>query len=334
MMRKSLLGMLLLLTLVLAGIRLQAHYTEYMDYPVPVPLVQSYLIPAGSSFTAMLEDLHELGIITKPGYFYFAAWWGGAATRIQAGEYLLSGEMTPREILQLFTSGKVVQHSLTIIEGWRFTELVQAVAKKKSTLRKTLPDYEEETILQQLGLGSYESAEGLFLADTWYFQLGDTDVEILTRAHEALMYHLQQLWHHRDTELPYDTPYDALTMASLVEKEVMLAEERTLVAGVFTRRLRKGMRLQTDPTVIYALGDQFDGRLRRQDLKVDSPYNTYRYAGFPPTPIAMVGKDSLQAVFAPAAGSSLYFVARGDGSHEFSDTLREHNRAVRKYILK
>ncbi len=292
-----------------------------------------YRIAPGSSFAQVLSELHARGIVRHPGYLHLAAWYRGQTTQIQAGEYLIRPAMTPLDMLGLFASGKVTRYSLTLIEGWRFADVMHAV-KTHPALRQTLSDHLQQTVLAVLEAQDHTSAEGLFLAETWHFHQGTTDVDFLRRAHGDLLVLLERMWHERQPGLPYRSSYEALIMASLVEKETALESERGRIAGVFVRRLQQGMRLQTDPTVIFALGDAYDGNIRKQDLRIDSPYNTYRYRGLPPGPICLVGAMALRAALRPQAGDSLYFVARKDGSHHFSATLSEHNRAVRKYQLK
>ncbi|MDJ0654269.1 MAG: endolytic transglycosylase MltG [Xanthomonadales bacterium] len=253
------------------------------------------------------------------------------AGSLQAGEYLFREPLTPLELLQKMASGEVVLHTLTVIEGWRFNELMQAVSGHPA-LKQTLPaDAGPELVASELGL---ESVEGRFLPETYRFPRGTSDVEFLERARQSMDRVLARAWERRMSGLPYERPYEALIMASIIEKETGRADERGRIAGVFVRRLQKRMRLQTDPTVIYGLGDAFDGDLRRRDLRTDTPYNTYTRHGLPPTPIAMPGQASVEAALNPEDGDALYFVSRGDGSHVFSATLEEHNRAVDEYQRK
>ena len=246
--------------------------------------------------------------------------------------------MTVQQFLDKISRGDVIQYPATIIEGWTYNQLrhyldnVDGIEHHPAVL-------EPRNVMSRLGdsetLGDSDTLpEGLFLPDTYYFTRGMSDLDILERAHRAMTDFLQQAWEQRAPNLPYQTPYEALIMASIIEKETAVASERKQIAGVFIRRLQKHMRLQTDPTVIYGIGEKFDGNLRSRDLKSDSPYNTYRHRGLPPTPIAMPGTDSILAALHPDEGDTLYFVARGDGTHQFSATIAEHNKAVRKYQLK
>ncbi len=227
----------------------------------------------------------------------------------------------------LLSSGKVIQYSLTLVEGWHIWEVLNAVSDDP-VLIKTLSHDQADTLMQQLGLEA-EHAEGYFFPDTYYFPRGTTDKEFLIRANKRLFDVLNEEWEQRDEGLPYQTPYEALIMASIIEKETGHPDERSEIAGVFVRRLQKDMKLQTDPTVIYAIGQQFDGDIRKKDLSIDSPYNTYKVKGLPPTPIAIVGREAIHAALHPKDGKTLYFVAKGDGSHYFSETLAEHNKAVK-----
>jgi UPF0755 protein len=226
----------------------------------------------------------------------------------------------------------VISYSFTLVEGWTFQQVLEAV-REQEALQGTFENLTAEAIMERLGHPG-EHPEGRFLADTYHFPRGTTDLALLQRAYGAMQEFLQQEWDRRAADLPFKTPYEALILASIVEKETAVAEERPQIAGVFIRRLRKGMKLQTDPTVIYGMGERFDGNIRRRDLSENTPYNTYVHRGLTPTPISMPGRDAIRAVLHPADGKSLYFVAKGDGSHYFSATLQEHNKAVRKYQLK
>jgi UPF0755 protein len=253
------------------------------------------------------------------------------AGRLHAGEYALSPGLTPRELLRRMVAGEVVQHRLTIVDGWRFKQLRLALANETG-LAQTLQGMSDEDIAQRLGIGM-DKPEGWFLPETYAWVKGESDLDVLKRAHAAMHKALDRLWPARDTGVKLASPYAALILASIVEKETAQPSERPLIAGVFLRRLNIGMRLQTDPAVIYGVGDAYDGSLHRRDLESDTPYNTYTREGLPPTPIALPGLPALEAVLHPAASDALYFVARGDGSHEFSPTLEAHDRAVRKYQL-
>ena len=295
------------------------------DHPVRLT------IAPGSSLTGLAYRLHKARLVKHPRYLVWLARWQGKAGLIQAGEYEIMPGTTPAGLLDQIVSGKVIQYPFTIIEGWTFLQLREALAAQH-TMTSTLTGLSDAEIMEKIGHPG-EHPEGQFLPDTYYVTRDMTDVELLSRAHAAMTEMLDQAWQERDVGLPYQQPYDALIMASIIEKETAVPEERERIAGVFVRRLEKGMRLQTDPTVIYGLGPSFNGNLRRRDLQQDNPYNTYRHRGLPPTPIAMPGHDSILAAMHPAQGDEIYFVARGDGTHYFSSTVEEHNRAVRKYQL-
>jgi UPF0755 protein len=254
----------------------------------------------------------------------------GDATRIKAGEYLLTPSLTSRDLLSRIVDGQVFLHQLTVIEGWRFEDLRRALDEHPAVVASAL---EPEAIMTEVGAPGVHP-EGQFAPDTYYFPRGTTDFVILAQAHERLEAQLDAVWHERRPAAVVTTPYEALILASIIEKETALTSERRQIAGVFSRRLQRGMRLQTDPSVIYGLGEAFDGNLRRADLGRDTPYNTYTRAGLPPTPIALPGIESLRAAVDPDDGQALYFVASGlpDGSHIFSATLEEHNRAVAAYL--
>jgi len=291
----------------------------------------------GNSLTAVVNRLARHKVVAHP---LMLSWYGrlsGQAGRIQAGEYVLSPGTTSMELLHMMVAGRVRLHSLTVIEGWTVRDLLAAI-RHQPAIRITL-DAVRATDLPELARElalDTPSPEGWFFPDTYRFARGTTDVELLIRAHRLMQQRLSEAWRQRQTGLPYRTPYDALVLASIVERETALDGERPRIAGVFVRRLQKGMRLQTDPTVIYGLGDAFDGNLTRRDLKTDSPYNTYMRPGLPPTPIALPGARSLQAAMHPDHGNALYFVATGeqDGSHYFTDSLEEHNAAVARYLVR
>lgn len=251
---------------------------------------------------------------------------------LHTGEYRLTPGMSVEDLLGLWQRGEVVQYSLTLVEGWNFRQVRAAVAKQEK-LKQTLAGLSDAQVMEKLGhTGTFP--EGRFFPDTYKYVRGMTDAELLTQAYDRLDSILAQEWQHRASDVPYTEPYQALIMASLVEKETGVPQERGEIAGVFVRRLQTGMMLQTDPTVIYGMGERYTGKITRADLREASPYNTYMISGLPPTPIAMVGREALHAALNPVAGSSLYFVARGDGTHVFSDDLDSHNNAVREFQLK
>lgn len=308
-------------------------YQNFRQTPLAVPADGAVIeIPPGRSVRGIAADLAQKQFIDSPVYFEVLARSTGAAARLQAGEYRIEPGTLPEALLQLLMSGKVMQHMLTIVEGWTFRQMLGAV-HAHPVLVHTLRDASPDDIMAALDRKG-ERPEGRFLPDTYHFPRGMTDAEFLARAYAAMDKALEREWAARAPELPFKTPYEALILASIVEKETGIAAERPLIAGVFVRRLKQGMRLQTDPTVIYGLGERFDGNIRSGDLRADTPYNTYTRDGLPPTPIALPGVDAIRAVLHPAEGEELFFVSKGDGSHHFSATLDEHNRAVRKYQLK
>ncbi len=304
---------------------------RFAGEPVKLQQPRAFQIEPGSGLFEVARELNRQGVIERPWPMVWLARWRGQAHRLQAGEYWLEPGITGEQLLVLFVSGKVRQYAFTIIEGWTFRQLMTALAQRDE-IEHTLSGLDDAAIMARLGYPD-EHPEGRFLPDTYHYPAGTRDVDFLRRAYRAMDKALQRLWPQRQPDLPLATPYEALILASIVEKETGLAEERRQIAGVFIRRLKKNMRLQTDPTVIYGMGEAYRGNLRRQDLRRDTPYNTYRRHGLPPTPIALPGLESLRAVLDPAPGDSLYFVAKGDGSHHFSATIEEHNQAVRRYQI-
>ena len=291
--------------------------------------LRHYTIVKGASLTLVARDLHRAGILRQPRYFVWYARWADLAIEIKAGEYSLGPSMTAGELLDNFVTGNVVQHALTIVEGWTFKQLIDAI-NANDNLTHTLDALEPAAIMERLKLGHIHP-EGRFFADTYHFPRGSTDAALLKRAYAAMASELAQAWASRDAALPLRSPDEVLTLASIVEKETAVADERPRIAGVFLSRLRRGMRLETDPTVIFGLGGGFDGNLTRRDLERDTPYNTYVRKGLPPTPIAMPGAAAIHAVVHPLVDGALFFVATGDGRHHFSATYAEHQRAVNLY---
>ncbi len=292
-------------------------------------------VSPGLSLTGVVRELQEREILCCPRAFTLYARISGDATRIKAGEYLLAAGMTADDLLQALVQGDVIKHSFTIIEGWTVRELLHALAAEEALQPDNPDSYDNaaESLMDRFGETGLH-AEGQFLPETYHFVRGERVSDILSRAHVDLQEQLAQAWQGRESGLPFDTSYEALILASIVEKETALAAERPVIAGVFVRRLQRRMRLQTDPTVIYGLGENFDGNLTRRHLETDTPYNTYTRAGLPPTPIALPGAGAIAAVMHPEPGNALYFVATGagDGSHHFSATLEEHNQAVQDYL--
>lgn len=323
---------LLLLVAGLGSYSLYRYYHGFLDTPLTIPEPGIELnVPQGASIQTVARDLAAQGRLDSPGLLEVYARFAGLAPHIKAGEYRLTPATTPRQLLEQLVAGRVMQFTLTVVEGWTFRQLLAAIARHDK-LEHTLTGLDDAKIMARLGrLGQHP--EGRFFPDTYHFPAGTTDVAFLKRALTTMESHLQRAWAERSADLPLTTPYEALILASIVEKETAVAEEYRKVAGVFTRRLHKGMLLQADPTVIYGMGVAFKGDIRRRDLRADTPYNTYVHRGLPPTPIALPGAGAIAAAVNPAPGDALYFVATGDGRHVFSATLREHNRAVRKYQL-
>lgn len=314
-----------------AGTLLAAFAWRSLHTPLQIPADGAWLeVASGTPLRRVSADLAARDLLDHPWLLDLYARASGEATRIRAGEYRLEPGTTPLTLVTQLVAGQVFLHQLTVVEGWRFTELLGAVRAHPAIRTGTLDGAEIMAALGEPGV----HPEGQFFPDTYFFPNGTTDVELLHTAHEALRTHLDRAWDGRSAEIEVHNPYEALILASIIEKETALPAERRLISGVFNQRLRRNMRLQTDPTVIYGLGATFDGNLRRQDLERDTPYNTYTRAGLPPTPIALPGNASLEAAVTPEATDAVFFVAtgRGDGSHYFSATLEEHERAVREYL--
>ena len=305
-------------------------YQEFLLTPLDIPEGGFlYELTPGTNGKVMVAQLAEKGL-TQP------AWHWPVLMRLEpavyrAGEYRLPHGLTPRELLVLLSSGEVVQYRITLVEGWNFAQFASAIAQDP-VLTHTIDLNEPYAWDPGTLFEGMSHAEGWFLPETYQFTRGDSDRDILERSNAAMNKALEAAWESRDTGLPLNSPYELLILASIIEKETALDEERERVAGVFVRRLQKGMRLQTDPTVIYGLGESFDGDIKRRDLRTDTPYNTYTRHGLPPTPIAMPGRASLEAAAHPAPGEELYFVADGKGGHTFSKTLAEHQAAVNKLL--
>ena len=293
----------------------------------------SFEIQKGASLRQVVKALENQQLIQYPVALLIYSRLGNSAGRIQAGEYELQPQQSALQILQTFVDGKTIQYYFTIIEGWSIRDLSHAIAKD-SRLVKTLDLDNYNTLAKQLSFEE-QHPEGLFFPDTYAFTKDTTDKELLLRSYQRLKSILAEEWQNRQTDLPLKTPYEALTLASIIEKETGAAHERPLIAGVFINRLRKGMRLQTDPTVIYGLGESYDGDIRFRDLRTDTPYNTYTRHGLTPTPIAMSGKAAIHAALNPLTTDAYYFVATGaGGEHYFSATLAEHEAAVDRYQRK
>ncbi len=317
---------------ILGGWWLYRDMQARLHAPLRIDSPEQFTIKAGTPLLAVAEQVAARGWFDHPRYLQLEGRLRGVETAIKAGEYLLEPGATASSLLDMIVAGAVVQHSLTVPEGWTFRQIITALHENPH-IKRELVSTEPARVMIEIGYPGY-AAEGRFFPDTYYFPAGASDIDFLRRALKRTEAVLNEEWALRNVGLPYRSPYQALIMASLIEKETAVPDERAMIAGVFVRRLEKNMKLQTDPTVIYALGEQFDGDLRRRDMSIDSPFNTYRYKGLPPTPIAAAGKAAIRAALQPEPGDALYFVATGDGgSHRFSRTLAEHNRAVAKYQL-
>jgi UPF0755 protein len=331
-MRRRALVLLLAFVAVVAGAAAAAAIAwRTLNAPLPIPSEGVLIeIESGMSLRRIAADLGGRGLLPQPWLLVAYARTTGEATRVRAGEYQLSQGLTPLTLLAKLVSGQVYLHQLTIVEGWRFSDLLRALRANPAIVAGTLDGAGIMAALGEPGV----HPEGQFFPDTYSFPKGTAELDVLRQAHQALQAHLEAAWQARPPDSELKSPYEALILASIIEKETALPAERRLISGVFHQRLRRSMRLQTDPTVIYGLGDTFDGNLRRADLERDTPYNTYTRGGLPPTPIALPGAASLEAAVAPEMSNAVYFVAtgRGDGSHHFSATLEEHERAVRDYV--
>ena len=315
-----------------AGLLVRAGLDYLVDQPLAIPSDGAQLIvKPGDSLGSVLAQLQRAGWLEYPRPIALWAKWQSMDRGLHVGEYAISPGMSAASLLAMLNRGEVVRYALTLPEG---ITLAQALTRIQTAdgVEATLNGPQDPRLLQLVAPS--ESAEGWFLPETYQYTRGDTDYEILVRAHELMRQALDQAWADRAPNLPLTSPYEALILASIVERETSVASERPEIAGVFSRRLQRGMRLQTDPTVIYGLGSAYDGNLTRQHLRDDAnPWNTYRIQGLPPTPIALPGVAALEAAVHPLPGESLYFVARGDGYHAFASTLEEHNANVKRYQL-
>ncbi|WP_200934126.1 endolytic transglycosylase MltG [Massilia sp. Leaf139] len=288
-----------------------------------------FTITPGSGVGAAAQQMVKAGVPVNPTLFQILARVTGDAARIKAGSYELKPGTSPRRLLTQLVRGEYAQEAVTIIEGWTFRQMREAIAATK-TLRHETAKLSDAELMAKIS-SEYKHPEGLFFPDTYLFAKGASDLQIYKQAHQMLLDRLKAAWEKREPNLPYKTPYEALIMASIVEKETGQKSERAMIAGVFVNRLRTGMMLQTDPSVIYGMGERYEGKIAKKDLTTDTPYNTYTRYGLPPTPIALPGTQSLAAALAPAKTPALYFVSRNDGTSQFSDNLNDHNRAVNQY---
>ena len=319
-------GFLLLASAFLLLIRI-VFFTPLQNLSDPVV----FEVRPGSSLSGISEQLVEKGILDSGTAFSLAARWQGVASSIKAGEYRAEPGMNIRDLLALVVSGESIQYRVTFVEGWTMKQVLATMAAKEE-IEQTLEDSTLADIAVALGVPQ-SNPEGLIHPDTYFFTRGTADMELLRMARTRQQLLLDAAWESRLGALPYDDPYQALVMASIIEKESAVGSERGHIAGVFARRLERGMRLQSDPTVIYGMGESYAGNITREDLNTSSPYNTYRISGLPPTPIALPGEESIKASLNPMESDYLYFVATGDGGHHFSATLEEHNAAVARYQL-
>jgi UPF0755 protein len=305
---------------------------RWYDSALPMTVDRAEVrIAPGTSARGVARRLRESGVGVHEDIFVAVARATDATSSLRAGRYEINRGMTMHQLIDKLRRGEVLRERLTVVEGWTFRDL-RAALSAQADLRQDSAKLSDADILKAIGAAE-SHPEGLFAPDTYLFDPGSSDIDLLRAAYRAQAERLQQAWAQRDVTLPLKTPYDALILASIVEKETGQSSERGLIAGVFINRLRIGMRLQTDPTIIYGLGEKFDGNLRKRDLLADGPYNSYTRAGLPPTPIALPGRAALEATLSPAATRALYFVARGDGTSVFSENLSDHNRAVYKYQI-
>jgi UPF0755 protein len=333
-MRKVLRIIALLLCLALAGLGGFAWWS-YDWFATPLATLRApvvHEVPRGATLRSVARTLHQQGILDRPDTWVLVARVMGRAGALKAGEYQLQPGLTPNELLSVLSSGQVILHGITFVEGTTFADMLRQM-RSNTALKLDYVDRAPEEIMRALGKNGVHP-EGQFFPDTYRFPRDTPDLEVLKMASARMSAALEEAWQSRSPELPLAGPYEALILASIVEKETALDRERPLVAGVFIERLKRGMRLQTDPTVIYGIGETYDGNIRRADLRRDTPYNTYTRAGLPPTPIALPGLESLRAAVRPEMSGKVFFVATGepDGSHYFSATLAEHDAAVKRYL--
>jgi UPF0755 protein len=324
---------------VIVGVGLLAVTLLYLDYraflntPLKVPEHGlTFVVEPGNSIKVIAQRLGQQGVLTAPLYLQAYTRIKGLSARLKAGEYAITPGTTAPDLIEQIVVGRVIQYTLTVVEGWTFCQLLAAI-ERHPKIHHTLQGLDEAEVMKRLGLPG-EHPEGRFFPDTYHFPAGTSDVALLQRAHITLEQRLDDAWRQRAPTLSLESPYQVLVLASIIEKEAALPNERREIAGVFIRRLQRGMLLQADPTVIYGLGEAFDGNIRKTDLLADNPYNTYVRKGLPPTPISLPGADAIAAAAHPAPGDTLYFVAAGEGRHVFSRTLEEHARAVMKYQLR
>ncbi|MBS0359248.1 MAG: endolytic transglycosylase MltG [Proteobacteria bacterium] len=305
------------------------NWRSFLHTPLQIDQAVEYTLKPGTGFRQFVKDLHDIGVIHQPNYFTVLAYLRGQINKLQAGEYRFTPNLTPGELLDEVVEGKVIQYKFSIIEGWTFQQVMAAI-NANPYMKHELQDLTQEQIMFQLG-STQKTAEGNFYPDTYYFTRNKTDVELLKRAYQKMQQDLTSIWQNRSSLLPYTDPQQALIVASLIEKESAIPSERPLIAGIILNRLEKHMPLQIDASIIFGLGDRYSGKLTKENMKFKTPYNTYVHRGLPPTPIAMPSKQAIEAALHPMLTNYLYYVARGDGTHQFSETLKEQNEAVNKY---
>ncbi len=333
-MNRRKLSVFLFILLIFCAITLQLYVSWHRFVSTPMITGHQpvkFVLVSGTPIKKFAEQLHEQGVLTQPKLFVLMARLENATRKIQAGQYEIEPSTTPQQLLKKLIDGKVILRELTIIEGWTFAELMTAL-DNNAYLIHTLKNKSPDELMTAIGHPG-KTPEGRFYPDTYLFGAGVNDVEVLQKAYQRMARLLQKDWRNRAADLPYKNAYQALIAASLIQRETGFTEEKPSIAGVIVRRLKRGMRLQIDPTVIYALGEKYKGKLTRKNMQMKSPYNTYLHKGLPPTPIAFPDSASIYAALHPAKGKALYFVAKGDGSHVFSDTLAAHDKAIRKYLL-
>ncbi|MBD3667363.1 MAG: endolytic transglycosylase MltG [Kangiella sp.] len=332
-MKKPILTFFILLVLIFFGITwyLWNGFQEFIQQPLG--LEQELDVEKGTSAYSLGRTWQEEDVIEQFYYYQLLLKLKPELRSIKAGNYNITPDMTAVDVLQKLVAGDVIKYQFSVIEGSNIYELLVALQANSELVHEIDYGQEYADIFKSMEFVGQSHPEGMFYADTYQFIKGDSDLDILKRAHDRLLAILDEEWSGRADGLPYETAYQALIMASIIEKETAVPAERPEISGVFVRRMAKNMLLQTDPTIIYGLLPEFDGNIRRNDIRNPHPWNTYVHRGLPPTPIAMVGREAIQAALNPKPGETLYFVAKGDGSHHFSKTLEEHNRAVRKYQL-
>ena len=330
MMRWLLLGCLIIVGMVLGFF--YSDYQRFLDHPSENPETVVFEVKQGDSLGIVSSRLYKAGLINNMRWFKLMAAREEATTSIKVGDFSVDPGTKPRGILATLVTGRVRQYSITFVEGSTFKQLRQTLSQNPR-ITQTLSDMTDQAIMEKLGYPD-QHPEGRFFPETYFFVNNTSDLDILQRAYQKMLKVVDEEWAKRDKQLSLETADQALTLASIVEKETGQANERETIAGVFVRRLRKRMLLQTDPTVIYGMGESYNGNIRRKDLRTDTPYNTYTRPGLPPTPIAMPGRAAIYAALHPASGDALFFVANGDGSHVFSANLKQHNQAVNQYQKK